>query len=95
MRLIPRDIQDTMNHGIASACNGRWGMCAVAVTKNQLFNKKKRPRIKLDDYRKIDVVFSLCAPVFIFTSGSSALLGRPHCALSICLSLLAICNTLF
>ena len=25
----------------------------------------------------------LCAPVFIFTSGSSALLGRPRCGLSI------------
>ena len=24
-------------------------------------------------------VLMLCAPVFIFTSGSSALLGRPHC----------------
>ena len=35
----------------------------------------------------------LCAPVFIFTSGSSALLGRPRCGLSIWLSLLAIFNT--
>ena len=37
----------------------------------------------------------LCTPVFIFTSGSSALLGRPSCGLSIWLSLLAIFNTLF
>ena len=38
----------------------------------------------------------LCTTVFIFTSGSSALLGRPHiCGLSIWLSLLAIFNTLF
>ena len=37
----------------------------------------------------------LCAPVFSLTSGSSALLGRPHCGLSIWLSLLAIFNTLF
>ena len=37
----------------------------------------------------------VCAPVFIFTSGSSALLGRPHCGLSICLSLVAIFNALF
>ena len=37
----------------------------------------------------------LCTPVFIFTSGSSALLGRPRCGLSIWLSLLAIFNTLF
>ena len=37
----------------------------------------------------------LCAPVFIFISGSSALLGCPHCGLSIWLSLLAIFNTLF
>ena len=40
-------------------------------------------------------VLMLCVPVFIFTSGSSALLGRPHCGLSIWLSLLAILNTLF
>ena len=40
-------------------------------------------------------VLMLCAPVFIFTSGSSALLGRPRCGLSIWLSLLAILNTLF
>ena len=37
----------------------------------------------------------LCAPVFIFTSSSSALLGRPLCAISIWLSLLAIFNALF
>ena len=37
----------------------------------------------------------LCAPVFIFTSGSSALLGCPSCGLLIGLSLLAIFNTLF
>ena len=37
----------------------------------------------------------LCTPVFIFTSGSSALLGCPRCGLSIWLSLLAIFNTLF
>ena len=33
--------------------------------------------------------------MFIFTSGSSTLLGRPRCGLSIWLSLLAIFNTLF
>ena len=37
----------------------------------------------------------LCVPVFIFTSGSSALIGRPRCGLSIWLSLLAIFTTLF
>ena len=37
----------------------------------------------------------LCAPVFKFTSGSSALLGHPRCGLSIWLLLLAIFNTLF
>ena len=37
----------------------------------------------------------LCAPVFIFTSGSSTLLGCPCCGLSIWLSLLVIFNTLF
>ena len=40
-------------------------------------------------------VLMLCAPVFIFTSSSSALLGRPRCGLSIWLFLLAILNTLF
>ena len=40
-------------------------------------------------------VLMLCAPVFIFTFGSSALLGRPRCGLSIWQSLLAIFNTLF
>ena len=40
-------------------------------------------------------VLMLCAPVFIFTSGFSALLGRPRCGLLIWLSLLAIFNTLF
>ena len=40
-------------------------------------------------------VLMLCAPVFIFTSGSSALLGCPRCGLSIWLSPLAISNTLF
>ena len=37
----------------------------------------------------------LCAPVFTFTSGSSAFLGHPRCGLSIWLLLLAIFNTLF
>ena len=37
----------------------------------------------------------LCAPVFIFTSGSSALLGRPRCGLATGLSLLATFHTLF
>ena len=40
-------------------------------------------------------VLMLCAPVFIFISGGSALLGHPRCGLSIWLSLLAISNTLF
>ena len=40
-------------------------------------------------------VLILRATVFIFTSSSSALLGRPRCSLSIWLSLLAIFNTLF
>ena len=36
-----------------------------------------------------------CAPVFIFTSGSSALSWRPLCGLLIWMSLLAIFNTRF
>ena len=39
-------------------------------------------------------VLMLYAPVLIFTSGSSGLLGRLRCGLSIWLSLLAIFNTL-
>ena len=35
-------------------------------------------------------VLMLCKPVFIFTSSSSAILGRPHCGLSIWLSLLTL-----
>ena len=42
-------------------------------------------------------VLMLCTPVFIhvFTSSSSALLGRPCCGLSVWLPPLAIFNTLF
>ena len=40
-------------------------------------------------------VLMLCAPVFIFTSGSSALLGSPRCVLSIWLSPRPIFNALF
>ena len=46
------------------------------------------------NYFKLSILV-LCAPVFIFTSGSWALLGRPCCGLSIWLLLLAIFNTLF
>ena len=46
---------------------------------------------KVSRYFKI-----LCAPVFIFSRGSSALLvGHPRCGLSIWLSLFAIFNPLF
>ena len=41
-----------------------------------LFAHKRSVNLKLS-------VLMLCAPVFIFTSGSSALLGRPRCGLSI------------
>ena len=40
-------------------------------------------------------ILMLCTPGFIFTSGSSALLGRPRCGLSNWQSLLAVFNTLF
>ena len=46
-------------------------------------------------FKEVLSVLMLCTPVFIFTSGSSALLGHPRCGLSIWLSLLAIFNTLF
>ena len=40
-------------------------------------------------FKEAPSVLMLCAPLFIFTSSSSALLGRPRCGLSIWLSLLA------
>ena len=43
--------------------------------------------------KEASLVLMLCAPVFIFTSGSSALIGRPRWGLSIWLSLLALFNT--
>ena len=46
----------------------------------------------LKEFKDFEMLY---APVFIFTSGSSAPLGRPRCGLSIWLSLLAIFNTLF
>ena len=49
----------------------------------------------LKNWKKALSVLMLCTPVFIFSSSSSALLGRPRCGLSIWLSLLAIFNTLF
>ena len=54
----------------------------------RIFTKKER-RLSC---KKLSVLM-LCA--FLFTSGSSALLGRPRCGLSMWLSLLAIFNTLF
>ena len=50
---------------------------------------------KKTNFKEAFSVLMLCTPVFIFTSGSSALLGHPCCGLSIWLSLLAIFNTLF
>ena len=47
------------------------------------------------DVNRALTLLMLCAPVFIFTSGNSALLGRPRCGLSIWLALLVIFNTLF
>ena len=38
---------------------------------------------KIDCFKEAPSVLMLCALVFIFTSGSSALLGRPRCGLSI------------
>ena len=45
--------------------------------------------------RNSSVLMMLCAFVFIFTSGSWALLGRPRCGLSIWLSLITMFNTFF
>ena len=44
---------------------------------------------------KVLSLLMLCAPVFIFTSGSSFRLGRTHCGFSIWLSLFAIFTTLY
>ena len=46
-------------------------------------------------FKEVLSVLMLCPPVFISTSGCSALLGRPRCGLSIWLLLIAIFNTLF
>ena len=45
--------------------------------------------------KKAISLLMLCAPVFIFTSGTSSLLGHPRCGVSIWLSLLAIFDKLF
>ena len=52
-------------------------------------NSNRRPRKSLEKILKEPFsVLMLCAPVFIFTSDSSALLGRPRCGLLIWLLLL-------
>ena len=45
--------------------------------------------------QRFSILLMLCTPVFIFTSGGSALLKHPHCGLVIWLLLLAIFNRLF
>ena len=50
-----------------------WKNCFIVITKKNL---------------EALSVLMLCAPVFIFTSGSSAFLGRPRCGLSAWLSLI-------
>ena len=75
--------------------------------ENILLCNPKRSAIKIVDFgsscqlgQRVSIsglalsVLMLCVLVLIFTSGSSALLGRPRC-LSIWLSLLAIFSTLF
>ena len=64
-----------------------------AVVPVQVFNdleSSDTPQMERDTRQEIQaspkkalLVLILCAPVFIFTSGSSALLGRPRCGLSI------------
>ena len=56
---------------------------------------KQLIKIKCEKYRRRIQSHIHFAPVFIFTSGSSGLLGRPRCGLSIWLSQLPIFNTLF
>ena len=46
-------------------------------------------------FKDVLSLLMICVYMFIFTSGSSALLECPHCGLLIWLSLLAIFNTLF
>ena len=65
-----------------------------SMVKSVQRNKIIRPRISTSGCPSVSVLM-LCAPVFLFTSDSWALLGRLHCGLSIWLSLLAIFNTLF
>ena len=66
------------------------GWCNTGADYVKWPGKSTRPKVK-----EALSVLMLCAPVFIFTSGSSALLGRPRHGLSIWLWLLDIFNKLF
>ena len=64
-------------------------MLAINVpVQDRLHRERKDSLFNLDSnkdkgFKEVISVLMLCAPVFIFTSGSSALLGRPRCGLSI------------
>ena len=68
----------------------------LATAYKNIKLKKNRLRYREPSDRRSSLsINALHACVYIFTSGSSALLGRPRCGLSIWLSLVAIFNTLF
>ena len=55
---------------------GHWGRIFKQGMCKKIRNLRKRSR-------NANSVLMLCVPVFLFTPGSSALLGRPRCGLSI------------
>ena len=94
-------------HTHTQILNSRLSRLYLTSVRQLLFEsispKPQRFRYGRDDgaftrlLKKVSRYFKiLCAPVFIFSRGSSALLvGHPRCGLSIWLSLFAIFNPLF
>ena len=77
---------------MCEVCDPFWSTKPLSLS---LSHTHTHTHTKTSDVKEALSVLMLCAPVFIFTSGSSALLGRPRCALWIWWSLLAIFNILF
>ena len=83
--------------GITCHNKSNWTIVVVALNKNALSyisNSVSSPPQFLVLFKETLLLLMLCAPVFIFISSNSALLGCPRCGLSVWLSLLAIFNAL-
>ena len=70
------------------------GLCRYNCNETKILNNRKLTAV-CQSWSDPNTNYLDSYPVFIFTSGSSALFGRPRCGLSIWLSLLTIFNTLF